>query len=69
MTAMLVVFGIDKNEAAAAVVLYQAIGFLVPLVGGGLAYLILRRQFGSMDDQTDDEAPGGAGGQAAQPAG
>jgi uncharacterized membrane protein YbhN (UPF0104 family) len=70
MTGMLVVFGIDKNEAAAAVVLYQAIGFLVPLIGGGIAYLFLRRQFGSMsDEESDDEAPGGAGGEAAQPAG
>jgi uncharacterized membrane protein YbhN (UPF0104 family) len=70
MTGMLVVFGIDKNQAIAAVVLYQAIGFLVPLIGGGIAYLFLRRQFGSMtDEESDDEAPGGAGGEAAQPAG
>jgi uncharacterized membrane protein YbhN (UPF0104 family) len=70
MTGMLVVFGINKNQAVAAVVLYQAIGFLVPLIGGGIAYLFLRRQFGSMtDDESDDEAPGGAGGEAAQPAG
>jgi hypothetical protein len=48
-------------------VLYQAIGFLVPLIGGGIAYLFLRRQFGSMtDEESDDEAPGG---EAAQPAG
>jgi uncharacterized membrane protein YbhN (UPF0104 family) len=70
MTGMLVLFGIDKSPAAAAVVLYQAIGFLVPLIGGGIAYLFLRRQFGSMsDEESDDEAPGGAGGEAAQPAG
>jgi uncharacterized protein (TIRG00374 family) len=70
MTGMLVVFGIGKNEAAAAVVLYQAIGYLVPLIGGGIAYLFLRRQFGSMsDEESDDQAPGGAGGEAAQPAG
>jgi uncharacterized membrane protein YbhN (UPF0104 family) len=69
MTGMLVVFGIEKNEAVAAVVLYQAIGFLVPLIGGGIAYLFLRRQFGSMTDDSDDEATGGAGGEAAQPAG
>ena len=70
MTGMLVVFGINKNQAIAAVVLYQAIGFLVPLIGGGIAYLFLRREFGAMsDEQSDDEAPGGAGGEAAQPAG
>jgi uncharacterized protein (TIRG00374 family) len=70
MSAMLIVFGVGHNQAVAAVVLYQAIGFLVPLIGGGIAYLFLRREFGSMsEDESDDEAPGGAGGEAAQPAG
>jgi uncharacterized membrane protein YbhN (UPF0104 family) len=46
MAAMLIVFGVDRNSAVAAVVLYQAIGFIVPLIGGGIAYLFLRRQFG-----------------------
>ena len=41
MAAMLVVFGVNNNEAIAAVVLYQAIGFLVPLIGGGIAYVFL----------------------------
>lgn len=68
MAGMLVVFGINHNEAVAAVVLYQAIGYLVPLIGGGIAYLFLRREFGSVDEEPDDEAPG-AGGAAAQPAG
>jgi uncharacterized membrane protein YbhN (UPF0104 family) len=68
MAGMLVVFGINHNQAVAAVVLYQAIGFLVPLLGGGIAYLFLRRQFGSMHDEPEDETPG-AGGEAAQPAG
>jgi uncharacterized membrane protein YbhN (UPF0104 family) len=69
MTGMLVVFGIDHNNAIAAVVLYQAIGFLVPLIGGGIAYLFLRREFGSMHDESDDEATGGTSAGAAQPAG
>ena len=43
---MLIVFGVDHNDAVAAVVLYQAIGYVVPLAGGGLAYLFLRREFG-----------------------
>jgi uncharacterized membrane protein YbhN (UPF0104 family) len=68
MAGMLVVFGINHNQAVAAVVLYQAIGFLVPLLGGGIAYVFLRRQFGSMHDEPEDETPG-AGGEAAQPAG
>jgi uncharacterized membrane protein YbhN (UPF0104 family) len=67
MSAMLVVYGIDKNQAVAAVVLYQAIGFLVPLIGGGIAYLFLRRQFGSMhEDEPDDTTLPGDG--AAEPA-
>jgi uncharacterized membrane protein YbhN (UPF0104 family) len=56
MAAMLVVFGTNKNEAVAAVILYQAIGYIVPLVGGGLSYVFLRRQFGPMGHDEDDEA-------------
>jgi uncharacterized membrane protein YbhN (UPF0104 family) len=48
ITAMLVVFGVNQDDAIAAVVVYQAIGFLVPLIGGGIAYLFLRREFGAM---------------------
>jgi uncharacterized membrane protein YbhN (UPF0104 family) len=51
MTAMLIVFGVNKNAAVAAVVLYQAIGYLVPLIGGGISYLFLRNEFGSIDDE------------------
>jgi uncharacterized membrane protein YbhN (UPF0104 family) len=58
MAGMLVVFGVDHNDAIAAVVLYQAIGFIVPLIGGGIAYVFLRRQFGSMHEQEiGDPAP------------
>jgi uncharacterized membrane protein YbhN (UPF0104 family) len=46
MSAMLIVFGVDKNDAIAGVVLYQSIGYVVPLAGGGLSYLFLRREFG-----------------------
>jgi uncharacterized membrane protein YbhN (UPF0104 family) len=70
MAGMLIVFGIGHNQAVAAVVLYQAIGFLVPLIGGGIAYLFLRREFGAMsDDESDDGASGGDPHPAAQPAG
>jgi uncharacterized membrane protein YbhN (UPF0104 family) len=64
MAAMLVVFGVDKNEAIAAVVLYQAIGYIVPLVGGGISYLFLRRQFGPMG-HADEHDAGEAGEQSA----
>ena len=43
---MLIVFRVAHTPAVAAVVVYQAVGLLVPLVGGAIAYLLLRRQFG-----------------------
>ena len=43
---MLIVYGVDHNPAVAAVLLHQAIGLLVPLIGGRIAYLIIRRQLG-----------------------
>lgn len=51
MTGMLILYGVDSNDAVAAVVLYQAIGYVVPLLGGGIAYLFLRRRFGSLGDE------------------
>ena len=59
MTGMLIAYGVDPNEAVAAVVLYQAIGYLVPLLGGGIAYLFLRRRFGPLAH--DDRGPGRPG--------
>ncbi len=43
---MLIVYGVHHNPAVAAVLLHQAIGLLVPLVGGTIAYVIIRRQLG-----------------------
>ena len=43
---MLIVYGVDHNPAVAAVLLHQAIGLLVPLTGGAIAYATLRRQVG-----------------------
>jgi uncharacterized membrane protein YbhN (UPF0104 family) len=45
---MLVLYGVRHNAAVAAVLLHQAIGLLVPLTGGGIAYTILRRRLGPM---------------------
>jgi uncharacterized membrane protein YbhN (UPF0104 family) len=45
---MLILYGISHNAAVAAVLLHQAIGLLVPLTGGGIAYTVLRRRFGPM---------------------
>ena len=46
MVGMLILYGVARGPAVAAVVLYQAIGLLVPLLGGGIAYLFLRDRFG-----------------------
>ena len=43
---MLILYGVARNAAIAAVLLHQAIGLLVPLTGGGIAYAILRRRVG-----------------------
>lgn len=44
---MLILYGVGHEAALAAVIFYQAIGLLVPLVGGGIAYLRLRRDLSS----------------------
>jgi uncharacterized membrane protein YbhN (UPF0104 family) len=46
MVGMLILYGVDHNAAVAAVIIYQAIGQLVPLIGGGIAYLLLRGKLG-----------------------
>ena len=49
MVGMLILYGVQHNAAVAAVLLYQAIGQLVPLIGGGIAYLFLRGKFGPIE--------------------
>jgi MFS family permease len=44
MVGMFILYGVGHNVAVAGVLLYQAVGLLVPFVGGGIAYLLLRRQ-------------------------
>jgi uncharacterized membrane protein YbhN (UPF0104 family) len=46
MAGMLILYKVGHNAAIAAVLLHQAIGLLVPLAGGGIAYVTLRRRFG-----------------------
>ncbi|MGO9905451.1 MAG: lysylphosphatidylglycerol synthase transmembrane domain-containing protein [Solirubrobacteraceae bacterium] len=46
MTGMLIVYGVNANTAVAAVLLHQAIGLLVPLTGGVIAYAIIRHRLG-----------------------
>ena len=63
---MLIVYGVAGHAALAAVLLHQAIGLMVPLIGGAIAYAILRRRFGPIRlGATSDpvapqaDAPGG----------
>jgi lysylphosphatidylglycerol synthase-like protein len=53
---MLIVYGVDHNPAVAAVLLHQAIGLLVPLTGGAIAYTNLRRQLGPIRIRADDSS-------------
>ncbi len=48
MVGMLIVYHVHHDPALAAVLFYQAVGQIVPLAGGGVAYLFLRRDLGSM---------------------
>jgi uncharacterized membrane protein YbhN (UPF0104 family) len=48
MVGMLILYGVGHGPAVAAVVLYQAIGQLVPLIGGAIAYLLLRGKLGPL---------------------
>jgi uncharacterized membrane protein YbhN (UPF0104 family) len=45
MVGTFILYGVHRDTAVAAVLLYQAIGLLVPLIGGAIAYLLLRREF------------------------
>ena len=56
MAGMLILYGVGHDAAIAAVVLYEAVGLLVPLVGGGIAYVLLRRQFGPMPAGAADQS-------------
>lgn len=46
MVGMFILYGVNHNAAIASVVIYQAVGLLVPLCGGGIAYVFLRRTLG-----------------------
>ncbi len=66
MAGMLILYGVAHNAAIAAVLLHQAIGLLVPLTGGGMAYAILRRRIGPIirvshsRDHADKDPPHGS---------
>jgi uncharacterized membrane protein YbhN (UPF0104 family) len=49
---MLILYGIHHGSAVAAVIVYEAIGLLVPFVGGGLAFLLVRRHLEPLAGET-----------------
>jgi uncharacterized membrane protein YbhN (UPF0104 family) len=52
---MLIVYGVAHDAALPAVLLHQAIGLLVPVIGGAIAYTIIRRRVGPMQVGDADE--------------
>jgi uncharacterized membrane protein YbhN (UPF0104 family) len=57
MVGMLILYGVAHNPAVAAVLLHQAIGLLVPVVGGGASYLMLRRTLSTISGQPPETKP------------
>ena len=53
---MLVVYGVGRDAAIAAVLLHQAIGLLVPLIGGAIGYALVRRHVGPITAGHDETA-------------
>jgi uncharacterized membrane protein YbhN (UPF0104 family) len=51
---MLILFGVGHSPAVAAVVLHQAIGLLVPVAGGAIAYAVVRRRLGPIRARADE---------------
>lgn len=47
MAGVFILFGVGHNPAISAVLLYQAVGLLVPLVGGAISYAVIRRSLRS----------------------
>jgi uncharacterized membrane protein YbhN (UPF0104 family) len=64
---MLILYGVGHNEAVAAVILYQAVGQLVPLIGGGIAYLLLRHELGPIRGDTSASRAQWAGSEGKDP--
>jgi uncharacterized membrane protein YbhN (UPF0104 family) len=52
MVGMLILYGVPHEAAVVGVLIYQAIGQLVPLIGGAIAYLFLRGKIGPIQTPT-----------------
>jgi uncharacterized membrane protein YbhN (UPF0104 family) len=60
LAAALVAYGAPVSETAAAVIVYHAIAFWVPSIGGAVAYWLMRRRLGSVAGEGAFEARSGA---------
>lgn len=63
IAAMLILYGGGHDAAIAAVLLHEAIGLLVPLTGGGIAYAVLRRRFLPRPTSGQERTPAPGAGQ------
>jgi len=60
MVGMLILYGVRHDAALVAVLLYQAVGMIVPVVGGGIAYLFVRHSLRSSPPRAEEQlAKGG----------
>jgi uncharacterized membrane protein YbhN (UPF0104 family) len=64
---MLIVYGVGHNPAVAATLVHQAIGLIVPLIGGAIAYAILRVRLGPILPRSGQAAGSSAGASASGP--
>jgi uncharacterized membrane protein YbhN (UPF0104 family) len=56
MVGMLILYGVPHEGAVVGVLIYQAIGQLVPLIGGAIAYLFLRGKIGPIETPTLEQS-------------
>ena len=49
---MLVAAGLNGQDALVATLAYRLVSFWLPMPGGGIAYLLFRRRYGSLPDDS-----------------
>ncbi len=56
LTAMLVAAGVSAQDALVATLAYRLVSFWLPLPAGGIAYLLFRRRYGALPDDSSTAA-------------
>jgi len=59
MAGMLILYGVKASIAVAAVVLYQAVVLIVPVIGGGVAFLLVRGRLHPVEGESADRSSAG----------